>query len=125
MVTASFAPDATRESLVAEWIDAATKAPQRTARRHLAARLPERLAERLCEEAGVDPSAQVSQVARERRAALIERVLARDLGVSGTLGYEKAEADSTRSYRLRAVERVGLIGAHCSQQSYRSATASD
>ena len=33
----------------------------------------------------------MSQGTRERRLAVIERVLARDLGVSGTLGYEKAE----------------------------------
>ena len=90
-VTASFVPGTTSEALLAEWIDAATNAPQRTARRHLAARLPERLAERLCEEVGVDPSAQVSQVSREKRGALIERMTARDLGVIGTLGYEKAE----------------------------------
>jgi len=90
-VTANFVPGLGAEAMVAEWIDAATNAPQRTARRHLAARLPERLAERLCEEAEVDPGAQVSQVPRERRAALIERVLERDLGVRGTLGYEKAE----------------------------------
>src|SRR5204863_8229527 len=62
-----------------------------TARRHLARWLPERLAERLSEEAGVDPSVRVGQVPRERRAALLSRVVARDLGVMGTLGYEKAE----------------------------------
>ena len=90
-VTASFVPGYGRETMQAEWVDAATHAPQRTARRHLALHLPERLAERLCEEAGVDPGAQVSQVPRERRTALIERVTERDLGVNGTLGYEKAE----------------------------------
>lgn len=90
-VTASFVPGMSAEAMAAEWIDAATQAPQRTARRHLAARMPERLAERLCEEAGVDPSAQVSQVTREQRTALVGRVTARDLRVSGTLGYEKAE----------------------------------
>ena len=90
-VTASFVPGNAPEALLAEWIDAATNAPQRTARRHLALHLPERLAERLCEEASVDPAAQVSQVSREKRGMLIERLTARDLGVIGTLGYEKAE----------------------------------
>ena len=90
-VTASFAPGETAESLTRGWVDAATHAPERTARRHLARWLPERLAERLCEEAGVEPGTRVGQVPRERRAALIQRVVARDLGVTGTLGYEKAE----------------------------------
>lgn len=90
-VTVSFVPGETAESLASAWVDAATKAPERTVRRHLARWLPERLAERLAEEASVDPSTRVGQVPRERRAALIERVTARDLGVNGTLGYEKAE----------------------------------
>ena len=90
-VTASFAPGETIETFTRAWVDAATNAPERTARRHLARWLPERLAERLSEEAGVDPGARVGQVPRERRAALVERVVARDLGVTGTLGYEKAE----------------------------------
>jgi predicted flavoprotein YhiN len=90
-VTASFAPDETVETFTRTWVDAAANAPERTARRHLARWLPERLAERLCEEAGVNPSARVGQVPRERRAALVSRVLERDLGVTGTLGYEKAE----------------------------------
>jgi predicted flavoprotein YhiN len=90
-VTACFAPGETAESLTRGWVDAATHAPERTARRHLARWLPERLAERLSEEAGVDPSVRVGQVPRERRSALLSRVVARDLGVTGTLGYEKAE----------------------------------
>jgi len=90
-VTASFAVGETVESFRAAWVDAARSAPERTVRRHLARWLPERLGERLAEEAGVDPSWRVVQTQRERRDALIERVLARDLRVIGTLGYEKAE----------------------------------
>jgi hypothetical protein len=90
-VTVSFAPGETSETLRAAWVDAARSAPERTVRRHLARWVPERLAERLAEEGGVKPDTRVGQVARERRDALIERLLARDLGVTGTLGYEKAE----------------------------------
>jgi predicted Rossmann fold flavoprotein len=90
-VTASFVPGETVESFTRAWVDAATKAPERTARRHLSRWLPERLAERLCEEVRVDPGVRVGQVPRERRTVLVDRVLARDLGVDGTLGYEKAE----------------------------------
>jgi hypothetical protein len=39
----------------------------------------------------VDPDLRVSQVDREHRAAVIARVVERDLHVTGTLGYEKAE----------------------------------
>jgi hypothetical protein len=90
-VTASFAPGETRESLVAAWVDAVRHAPERTVRRHLARWIPGRIAERLCVEASVEPGMTMPQVSRERRAALIERLVARDLGVNGTLGYEKAE----------------------------------
>jgi len=61
-------------------------------RRHLSQWLPARLADALCAEAGVEPGAQIAQVAREPRARLIELLTARVLPVSGTLGYEKAEA---------------------------------
>jgi predicted flavoprotein YhiN len=90
-VTASFVPNETRESLTAGWLDAATNAPRRTVRRHLARAFPERLAELLAAESGVPADMFVGQVDRSHRTALIERMLARDLGVTGTLGYEKAE----------------------------------
>jgi len=89
-VTASFAPGAHHEDLMASWRDAVEHAPERTARRHLRW-VPERLAERLCEEAGVDPGTTMPQISREQRARLIDLLLARDLRVKGTLGYEKAE----------------------------------
>lgn len=90
-VTANFAPGATRETLAAEWIAAAAAEPARTVRRHLAARMPERLAVELCWETEIDPARALSQTSRARRDALLSRVVERDLGVTGTLGYEKAE----------------------------------
>ncbi len=90
-VTANFLPDASAESLLAEWVRVAAEEPRMTVRRHLGARLPDRLAAALCAETGVEPGAQIAQVERPARARLIERVVARVLPVSGTLGYEKAE----------------------------------
>ena len=90
-VTVSFVPGESAESLTAAWVHAAREEPRRTARRFLAALLPERLAVALCAEAGVEPGAQIAQVERAARARLIERLVARELPVSGTLGYEKAE----------------------------------
>ena len=90
-VIASFLPGETAESLVAAWVSAAAAEPRLTVRRHLGARLPDRLVVELCGEAGVEPAALAGQVDRAARARLIERMLARPLPVSGTLGYEKAE----------------------------------
>jgi len=83
-VTANFAPGAEVEFA---WLTDGRSSP----RRILAQWMPERLADVLCEEAGVDPGAQASQVPREKRAALLRLVTARPLEITGTLGYEKAE----------------------------------
>jgi len=83
-VTASFAPGAEVEPV---WLREGRSSPRRILMRWM----PERLAEVLCEEAGVDPGAQASQVPREKRAALLRLVSARPLDITGTLGYEKAE----------------------------------
>ena len=90
-VTCNFAPGETAESMRDAWVDAARTAPERTVRRHLTRWVPERLAERLAMEAGLQPDARVAQVDREHRAAVIAALVERDLHVTGTLGYEKAE----------------------------------
>lgn len=90
-VTASFAPGATHESMVATWLDGVNNAPDRTVRRQLGRWVPERVAIQLCREAAVDPLMLLPQVSRKQRSALIETLLVRDLHVTGTLGYEKAE----------------------------------
>jgi predicted Rossmann fold flavoprotein len=90
-VTASFAPGETRESLLAAWQAKAAEAPYSTVRRFLAHRMPERLGELLAGEAGLKPATRLDQVPRPERAALLERAVARPLGITGTLGYEKAE----------------------------------
>jgi len=90
-VEVSFVPGETRERLLGAWLAAAADSGRRTPRQFLAGRAPERLSDLLCREAGVDPVERLSQVDRERRSAVIERVVARALPVTGTLGYEKAE----------------------------------
>ncbi len=90
-VTVSFLPGVTRESVASTLQKDAATGAGRTVRRSLARLLPERLAQRLCTEAGIEGDLSASQLDRGRRAELLERILARDLGVTGTLGYEKAE----------------------------------
>jgi hypothetical protein len=90
-VTACFLPEATPESIAAELLDAAREAQQRSLKRHFTGRLPERVIERVCDESGLSAATAVGQVRREERRELVERLTARDLHVTGTLGYEKAE----------------------------------
>jgi predicted flavoprotein YhiN len=52
--------------------------------------LPERVADLLTTESGLGGGA-MSQIPRERRGTLLRGLVERDIGVTGTLGYEKAE----------------------------------
>jgi predicted flavoprotein YhiN len=90
-VTLNALPGETHESVAAGWVKVAKHTPQVPLRRWFAGRMPERLLDRLCLEAGVEPGAPMGQVDREARARLIGALVARDLHVTGTLGYEKAE----------------------------------
>ncbi len=89
-VTMSFAPGATFERLEREWLDYVAATPRRGVHTWLGERLPERIADILTAESGLGGGA-ISQVNRERRTVLLKALLERDLGVTGTLGYEKAE----------------------------------
>jgi predicted flavoprotein YhiN len=106
-VEASFAPGETRETLMAAWLAAGRESPRRTVKRFLAERMPERLAELTCREARVEPGERLSQVDRERRAALIGLLVARSLPVTATLGYEKAEV-TAGGVRLSEVDPTTL-----------------
>jgi predicted flavoprotein YhiN len=90
-VTASFVPGETRESLLQRWVQVGEAEPRATARAFLRRSLPERLTDLLCNEAGVNAAERLAQVDRIRRTNLIDRVVLRELPITGTLGYEKAE----------------------------------
>ena len=89
-VTLSFAPGRSYEALEREWVSYAAEHPRRGARAWLGERLPERIADILTAESGIGGAA-MSQVPRARRAPLLHGLVERDVGVTGTLGYEKAE----------------------------------
>ncbi len=89
-VTMSFLPGLSLEAIEREWVAYAEANPRRGARTWLGERLPERIADVLTSESGLGGAA-MSQVPRERRSKLLRGLLERDLGVTGTLGYEKAE----------------------------------
>ncbi len=90
-VTASFVPGESGSQFAERWAEGVRGEPRISARRFLACRLPDRLAVALCDEVGLGATTPIAQVTRPHRQALIERVTARVLPVTGTLGYEKAE----------------------------------
>lgn len=89
-VTLSFAPGFDHEALEREWLRYADAHPRRGVRAWLGEGLPERIADMVTAESGLGGAA-MSQVPRERRVEMLHALLERDLGVTGTLGYEKAE----------------------------------
>ncbi len=90
-VTLNVLPDTAPAALAEAWLQAQRDEPKQTARRFLAARMPERLAEALCAESGIAAATPLGQVDKARRGAVLGRVFERELPVTGTLGFEKAE----------------------------------
>lgn len=90
-VTASFLPGIRSETLVENWRARGVEDSKATVRRFLNVWIPDRVVVTLCRESGVDPASALNQVPRERRTALVSRVLERTMPITGTLGYEKAE----------------------------------
>ena len=90
-VRASLLPGERDETLNAHLVERGRAEPRVSVRRVLADRLPDRIAQVMCAEAGIDGSQPMSQLPREARVRLVERLLRRPMPVNGTLGYEKAE----------------------------------
>lgn len=84
----SWLPGASEEALDAELREIG----KRTVLRALAEKLPERLARCLCAAAGIDTSLAGHGLSREQRRALVRAVFATPLPVSGTRGWNQAEA---------------------------------
>ena len=89
-VALSFTPGRAFEALEHEWVAYAAGHARRGVRAWLGERLPERIADLVTTESGLGGAA-MSQIPRERRAVLLRGLTERDVGVTGTLGYEKAE----------------------------------
>jgi len=87
-LTIAWLPGVTEESVDAELRELG----KRTVLRALAGRLPERLARCLCREAGVDATLPGHALSRDNRRALVRAVCAMPLPVTGTRGWDQAEA---------------------------------
>lgn len=90
-VTVSFMPEEREETLLESFVATATREPRGTVRGVLSSRLPERLITEICRDVAVDSAKMLSQISRAGRVRLASTILARELPVSGVLGYEKAE----------------------------------
>ena len=91
-VTASFLPGEREDALREQWVRAGGAQPALTVRRWLGERLPDALVVALAAECALDPATRLAQAGRAQRRELCDRLLERQLPVTGTLGYEKAEA---------------------------------
>jgi len=87
-LTISWLPDRTEESLDTDLRQLGKK----TVLRALSESLPERLVRALCVHAGVDAQTAGHSLSRDGRRALVRAVLATVLPVTGTRGWDQAEA---------------------------------
>ncbi len=87
-LSVSWLPEETPESLDAALRELGASSPQRFLSQHL----PARLARALCEFAGVDPQTSGHTLRREERRALVRAVLDTHIPVTGTRGWNNAEA---------------------------------
>jgi len=106
-VLASFLPGESEASLLELFVRVGDADPRATVRSLLGARLPDRFVTELCYEANIDAGKFVSQVSKPGRTALVQALLARELPVTGTLGYEKAEV-TAGGVRLAEVDSSTL-----------------
>lgn len=106
-------PDVTPEALDR----ALLSAPRLSVGRVLVeAGLPERLARALCADAGVDASSATHTLDRDRRRAVVARVMALEVPVTGDRGYTYAEVTAggvpLREIRLETMESRVCPGLH-------------
>jgi len=112
MLTISWLPGTTEESLDAEL----RQLGKRTVQKAFSGRLPDRLVRGLCAEAGVDPNTPGHALSREGRRALTRAVCATILPVTGTRGWNQAEATAggvpLSELRLKTMESRICPGLH-------------
>ncbi len=118
-VSVSFRPGETFETMDAEWTAAARRDPRSTVQSLLSARLPNSVAAALAERAVVDPATRLAELSRGSRRALVHTLTAMALPITGSRGYNYAEAtaggvsldeiDAT-TMGSRKVEGLFLVG---------------
>ena len=91
-VTVSLLPGTTFEALEARLLDAAASRPTSTLAREVGALLPASVADVLTRQAHVEPATPLAHLTKEARRAVIRAALTLPLRVTGSRGYQYAEA---------------------------------
>ena len=91
-VTVSLLPGTTFEALEARLLDAAASRPTSTLAREVGALLPASVADVLTRQAHVEPATPLAHLTKEARRAVIRAALTLPLRVTGSRGYQHAEA---------------------------------
>jgi predicted Rossmann fold flavoprotein len=92
MLTASFCPGDSFERLETRWMAAVSTRPKSSVLAALAAQVPESVASALLERLQIDPTRELSHLARTERRSLVHALLEWTLPISGCRGYNYAEA---------------------------------
>lgn len=91
-VYANFEPGQTFDAVDARWTDRTRTDPRSTIQSVLGATLPHSVAAALVEVAGLDPATRLSDLPRNGRRALVHTLTAMPLLITGSRGYNYAEA---------------------------------
>jgi predicted Rossmann fold flavoprotein len=91
-VLASFSPGESFDAVDAHWTAAAQREPRSTVQTMLGAALPHSVAAALAERSGVPPVTRLADLSREQRRALVHTLTALPLPITGSRGYNYAEA---------------------------------
>jgi predicted Rossmann fold flavoprotein len=110
----NFLPARREADLLAEWVRWVAEHPDRSWKRSLAQYFPERLAEVLLRKNGIDPKSRLDQIPKKERESFIRSLLHCSVGVSGSQGFEKAEA-TAGGVDLREVDAKTLASHLCAR----------
>ena len=86
-----YLPELNRESLTGQLRERFRRSGKSTALNLLADWLPRRLAECCLQRAGIESATRSAEISRERLARLVDEIKAMAFGISGTMGFKKAE----------------------------------
>ena len=112
-------PDFSREEIEDAFLSEGRRTPTMTAERFLSHELPRRIAQWHCRRSGLEPRHPISQVPKEARRTLLDRVSALHLPATAPRGWNVAEVTAGgvplaeidhRTFASRACDQLSLVG---------------
>ncbi len=110
----NFLPACREADLLVEWARLVEAHPDRSWKRVLAQYFPERLVEVLLKKCGMDPKKRLDQTSKKSRESLVHLLFHCPVKVTGSQGYEKAEA-TAGGVDLREVDAKTLESNLCAR----------